>query len=156
MNNDNITKLINGINHITLNHEDLMESVLGFSKIYAKNNPTNEALLDKFFGHGEFIEQSVLAAREGVVLGMNAITLDENIPFSSLMEGCVDIEGQRMREENVCSDEYTKNLMKDFLSQLRKELFSRIYSQNKEFQKITKISKTVLKERYDYFMAQPF
>ncbi len=156
MNNKNLINLIDGINHVSLNHEDLLDSILSFSNIYSKSNPNNALIVDGFFAHGEFIEQSVMAAREGVVLAMNAITLEESIPFKKLIEECINLESQRKKEENVCADEETKKIMREFLSDLRKELFSRLFSQNKDFQKITKISKEILKERYDQFMSQKF
>jgi hypothetical protein len=156
MNNKNLMNLIDGINHISLNHEDLLDSILGFSKIYSKSKPNNSFCIDKFFAHGEFIEQSVMAAREGVVLAMNAITLEESVPFDRLIEECINLESQRKKEENVCADEDTKKIMREFLSELRKELFSRLFSQNKDFQKVTKISKEILNERYAQFMSQKF
>ena len=156
MKNDNLINLINAINHISLNHEDLMESVLNFSKNFCKNNPKDSKVIDKFFEYGDFLNQSVMVAREGVVLAMNAITLDENISFKNLIDGCVNIESQRYFEDQMCADEDTKNLIKDFHEQLRKELFSRLYSQNKEFYKISKLAKIVLQQRYDLFMKESF
>ena len=154
--NKNLENLIDGINHISLNHEDLMETVLDFAKLHCKNNPQDAALIDKFFVYGTFIDQSVMAARESIVLAMNAITLDEQIDFKAIIDGCINIESQRQAEEDICADAETKLVMKKFLKELRKELFSRLYSQNKEFDRYSKINKSVLKNRFDLFMTQEF
>lgn len=156
MNDQNMVNLINDINHISLNHQDLMDASLEFSKIYLKNNPDKEQLIIQFFKHGDFLHQSVLAAREGIVLGMNAITLDPKISFEELIKHCVDVETQRIAEWNVCADDETALYMRDFLKELRKEVFSRIYSQNKDLKKMTGLSKKLLKERYDQFMSYSF
>lgn len=154
--NKNLENLIDGINHISLNHEDLMETVLDFAKLYCKNNPKDAILIDRFFIYGTFIDQSVMAARESVVLAMNAITLDEQIDFKAVIDGCINIENQRQAEEDVCADSDTKLVMQQFLKELRKELFSRLYSQNKEFDRYSKINKSVLQNRFDLFMNQTF
>lgn len=154
--NKNLENLIDGINHISLNHEDLMDTVLDFAKLYCKNNPSDAAVIDKFFIYGTFLDQAVMAARESIVLAMNAITLDENIDFNLLIERCVNLEHQRQAEEDICADDETKLLMQQFLKGLRTELFSRLYSQNKEFVRFTKINKSVLEKRFDLFMNQKF
>ncbi|NCQ51640.1 hypothetical protein GW796_07055 [archaeon] len=154
--NENLTELINAINHISLNHEDLMGSVLSFSKNYSKINKKNYLIIDKFFANNIFIDQSLMAAREGIVLGMNAMTLDENISFNILVDSCVNIESQRFSEKEICEDENTIIIMQDFLRELRKEMFSRVYSKNKDFIKISKLSKDTLKQRYEIFMKGIF
>jgi hypothetical protein len=154
--NKNLESLIDGINHISLNHEDLMDTVLDFSKLYCKKHEEDALIVDKFFFYGTFIDQSLMAAREAIVLAMNAITLDEAIEFKELISRCVNLENQRQVEESICADEDTKAAMREFLKELRKELFSRLYSQNKDLERFSKIPKVVLKNRYDTFMSQPF
>jgi hypothetical protein len=156
MQNTNLENLINGINHISLNHEDLLDTVLDFASLYSKQNPSEAAVIDKFFVYGTFIDQSIIAAREAVVLAMNAITLDEQIDFQDVINGCVNITNQRQVEDDICADDDTKLSMKQFLKELRKELFSRLYSQNKDFYRYSKISKSILKHRFDLFMTQAF
>jgi len=156
MKNDNLTRLIDAINHISLNNEDLMDSVLNFSKIYCKNNPKDALLIDKFFAYNQFLNQAVMSAREAIVLAMNSITLDEQINFKEVMTGCINIDAQRFAEDEVCLDDATKKVMRDFLKELRKELFSRLYSQNKDFYKVSKISKEILQQRFNQFMAEQF
>jgi len=154
--NQNLANLIDGLNHISLNHEDLLEAVLEFSKLYSKNNSSDAFLIDKFFMYGTFIDQSVMAAREAIVLSMNAITMSEEIEFKKIIEGCVNTESQRQTEEDICADEDTKEVMQTFLKELRKELFSRLYSQNKDFDRYSKIPKNVLQNRFELFMSYPF
>ncbi len=156
MENNNLVKLINAINHISLNHEDLMEAVLEFSKLYAKNNKADEKIIDAFFGNNIFVEQSLMSARESVVLAMNAITLEKDIPFERIIEGCINIESQREAEVEICADEDTKLVMKKFLSELRKELFSRVYSKNKNFNQVANLPKALVQKRYELFMNEGF
>lgn len=156
MKNEKLENLVNAINHISLNHEDLMDAVLDYSKIYTKNNSSDSAAIDLLFSDSRFTEQTLMAAREAIVLAMNAITLDENIPFKEIILHCVNIDNQRFQENELCADEDTKKLMQKFLCELRKELFSRVYSQNKDLSKVSKLSKGLLKTRYEEFMTNNF
>lgn len=156
MENQNLVEMVDAINHISLNQKDLMDAVLKFSKNYNKNNPKDELLLDRFFSNSVFLEQSIITARESIVVAMCAITLEEKIDFNIVVENCINIEWQKFAEKEVCLDEDAILLMNTFLSELRKELFSQLYSRNKDFQNITKISKTILKNRYEYFMSKSF
>jgi hypothetical protein len=156
MQNTNLENLIDGINHISLNHEDLLDTVLDFASLYSKQNPNEATVIDRFFVYGTFIDQSVIAAREAIVLAMNAITLNEQIDFEDVIKGCVNLTNQRQAEDDICADDDTKIAMQQFLKELRKELFSRLYSQNKDFDRYSKISKSVLKHRFDLFMNQTF
>lgn len=154
--NQQLINLVNAIKHVSLNHNDLMDVSLEYSNIYFRNKKKEEQEFDKFWADPVFLEQIVLAAREGIVLGMQAITLDEALPFSQVVNHCVDLESQRFNETKITTNSDEVNNIKSFLAFLRKELFSRIYSQNKELQKVSKIPKTILQDRYNYFMAQAF
>ncbi len=156
MNNQNLTSLIESINHISLNHDDLLKTVLDFSKTYVKNYPEDENTLGLLFENMYFIDQSLTAARESVVLGMNAITLAPTVPFDDLIKGCVNITSQRENEKLVCEDEKTKNLMQNFLKELRKEIFSQMFSRNKNFNKVVNLPKEILSNRYNSFMKETF
>lgn len=155
--NEQLVDLISSIKHISLNHQDLMDVSLEYSDIYFKKNKENEEEFDKYWNNPLFLEQTVLVAREGVVLGMQAITLSEDLPFKDVVKQCVDLTQQRENEKIICQDNKSDiQDVNDFLTFLRKELFSRIFSQNKNLQKVSKIPKPVLKSRYDYFMSQNF
>lgn len=156
MSNTNLENLIDGINHISLNQEDLIEAVLDFSKIYSKNHPEDALVVDNFFMYKTFVDQASMSAREAVVLAMNAVTLDDAIDFKELIDGCVSLHNQREVEDAICADKDTQAIMQNFLKELRAELFSRLYSQNKDLERFSKISKVVLKQRYDTFISQTF
>lgn len=154
--NQQLINLINAIKHVSLNHNDLMDVSLEYSNIYFRNKKKEEQEFDKFWANPVFLEQTVLAAREGIVLGMQAITLDEALPFSQVVNHCIDLEVQRYNESQITTNSNEISYIQDFLAFLRKELFSRVYSQNKELQKVSKIPKAVLQDRYNYFMKQAF
>lgn len=154
--NEQLINLISSIKHISLNHQDLMDVSLEYSDIYFKKNKEQEQEFDKFWGNSLFLDQTVLVAREGIVLGMQAITLDDKLPFDKVVDSCVNLEQQRTNETLITTNSEEIKSIQDFLSFLRKELFSRIYSQNKGLQKVSKIPKSTLKARYDYFMSKTF
>ncbi len=156
MNNQNLIKLIDSINQISLNHDDLLKTVMDFSEVYIKNNPDDQTTLGYLFENMYFIDQSITAARESVVLAMNAITLTSSVPFEELIKGCVNISSQRENESLVCEDEKTKELMQNFLRELRKEIFSQMFSRNKNFNKVANLPKDVLSSRYNFFMKENF
>lgn len=154
--NDQLVNLVSCIKHISLNQQDLMDVSLEFTDKYCKKNKTNKDKLNELWGNSLFSEQAVLSAREGIVLAMQAITLNQQLPFDKIVENCINTEQQRHNEKNITENKQEQQEIKDFFTSLRKELFSRIYSQNKSLQKVSKIPSVVLKSRYDYFMNQPF
>lgn len=148
--------LISAIQHVSLNHHDLLDVSLELSILYFKNNKESEIAFDKFWANPIFIEQTVLSAREGIVLAMQAIILDAHISFGKLIDSCIDLDLQRYNEEKITTNEAERKNIQDFLAFLRKELFSRIYSQNKELQKASKLPKELLLARYNLFLNHSF
>ena len=149
--NQRLEDLIEAINHVSLNQEDLLSACLEFSKIYVHKDHKS---FDKFWGEGKFIEQSCMSAREAIVLALHALTLAEEIEFISLIDGCLNLEAQTYNLNELTSEESEQKLLKDFFFSLRKELFSRVYSQNKSLQKVTDISKKILEQRKETFMEK--
>lgn len=148
--------LIEAINHVSLNQEDLLAACIEFSKLHFKKDKKTEKEFDKFWDNYFFIEQSCISSREAIVLGLHSLTLAENIDFAIIMDRCINLD---MQKKNL--QELTKNVMeldklRDFFDALRKELFSRIYSQNKSLQKVTELSPALLSKRYDLFMKKNF
>jgi len=133
-----------------------MDVSLEYSNLYFRNKKNEEIEFDKFWSNPLFLDQTVLAAREGIVMGMQAITLDKELPFDQIVDSCIDLESQRFIETQMTQDNQEVKKIQSFLDFLRKELFSRIFSQNKELQKVTKIPKEVLQSRYNYFMNYAF
>lgn len=154
--NQQLVELISAIKHISLNRDDLLDVSLEMALRYFKKDKESEEQFDKFWANPQFIDQTVLCAREGIVLAMQAITLDEKIPFEPIIQNCIEIEQQRYTEKEITINVKEISHIKEFCAFLRKELFSRIYSQNKELQKTSKIPKDVLQSRYNYFMNQSF
>jgi hypothetical protein len=154
-NNEAFFELISNIKNISLNHSDLMDIGLEYSKSYFKDKKEEEEF-DIFFANNTFNEQFVMAARDGLILGMHAITLNQDINFEQIVLHCIDLKQQRINESIITTEPETIAKLKEFLSFLRKEIFSRTYSKNKELQKVTNIPKAILQERYNYFMGQPF
>ena len=153
---EDFIELVDSINHISLNYEDLMSICLEYSAIYFKNKQEEMQAFDKFWANRPFLDQATLAAREGVVMGMQAITLREDIPFESVLNRCVHIEMQRHAETQMSDNPHEIQAIREFLSSLRKELFSRTFSQNKSLQKVSKLSRDLLDKRYQLFMSQAF
>lgn len=151
----NTNKIIDAINNISLAHHDLMEALLDFSNIYFKREHNPEDL-DKWLKNEFFLEQALMSTRESVVLAIQAIALDANINFHEILSGCTNNEALIYNIAKIEETDSTINIadVKLFLIELKKEIFSRIYSQNKEMQKASLTAKAVLKQRYDDFMEQ--
>lgn len=151
-----LENLADSINKINLNAEDLMESVLDYVNIYIKENVQDAKQIDLFLDSPDFKRQTMSAAREAVVLAMSAIALDDSVPFEKLFDKCIDLKSQKELEDILCENEGQRILMSNFLRNLRKEMFSRVYSRNKHFNNIALINPNLLKFRFEAFMGQKF
>lgn len=154
--NQKLEELIEAINHISLNQEDLLSACTEFSKAYFKKDKKAELEFDKFWNNYFFIEQSCISSREAIVLGLHALTLAIDINFELVMDRCVNLETQRYNFTQISTDVKEVQILEDYFTNLRKELFSRVYSQNKGLQKVTEIPHKLLKIRYDNFMQYKF
>ena len=158
----NILEIIEAINQISLHHPDLMGIATDYSGIYFKNSKKEEDLFDKFWGNGDFVNQSVLAVKESIVLAMSALTLKPNIKFDMIYQECLSFDKEKRVLEKVLDrvvnsfdtvDRRQEALvLNDFIKSLRLEIFMRIFSQNKEMQKTTKIPKEELSERQSLYV----
>lgn len=154
--NQKLEDLIESIKHVSLNQEDLLNACIEFSKIYFRKNKKLEEDFDKFWDNYFFIEQACISSREAIVLGLHSLTLAESIDFSILMDKCINLETQQRNLQELTKDINELEQLIKFFDSLRKELFSRIYSQNKKLQKVTELSSSILIERYDLFMKKKF
>lgn len=154
--NETLSNLITAINHISLNHQDLMSASLEYYDIYFKNKKDKEKAFGRFWNEPAFIDLTVMAAREGVVLGMQAVTLTPEISFEDVVNGCLNISANHKHEQHITQNKEELAQIHDFHTSLRKEIFSRIFSGNKPLQKVSKIPKDLLQKRYDYFMNLSF
>lgn len=145
---NNLADLAESINHISLNDVDLMDCVLSYSKVFSKElSEYQSEKLDDWFTNDFFLEQSKTCVREAIVLAMQALTLDSSVKFSSLMKMHINKDNQEYNIDNISSIDADRELLKEFFSGLRKEFFTKTYSQNKGLKKITKISADVLDNR---------
>lgn len=149
-----LADLIDSINHISLNHNDLLGAALEFSDIYFKDKPAQSKKFDKLWGNGEFIEQAVLSVREGVVLAMQAVTLDETISFESIINGCINVENQKYYVKSISTNPIEHTQVNDFFTALRRDVFERIFNANITMQEFTQLSDEVLKQRHALFMQK--
>lgn len=156
MDNQKIENLADSINKINLSAEDLMEAVLDYINIYLKENSNDAKQIDLFLDSSDFKIQSMNAAREAIVLGMSAISLDETINFEKLFDKCIDLKLQKEVASLICKDDQQKELFSKFLRNLRKEMFSRVYSKNKQFNFVALLNQNLLKSRFELFMEQKF
>ena len=151
-----LENLIEAINHVSLNQEDLLAACLEFSKLYFKKDKKAEKEFDKFWDNYFFVEQACISSREAIVLGLHSLTLAETIDFALIMDKCINLEAQQKNLHELTKNVEDIEKLRIFFDSLRKELFSRIYSQNKSLQKITEISPALLSQRYDLFMKKNF
>jgi hypothetical protein len=149
-----LVDLIDSINHISLNHNDLLGAALEFAEIYFKDKPTQSKKFDHFWGNGEFIELAVLSVREGVVLAMQAVTLDSNIPFDSIINGCINVDNQKYYVKKISTNPIEHTLINEFFNALRRDVFERIFRGNVTMQEFTQLSNEVLEQRYNLFMQK--
>lgn len=147
----NSLSIINDINHISLNHSDL----IGYFTSYAmdKNNYEDSSYLTmgKISGlleFDDFIEAASMITRESFVLGITALTLDIKISdreFENMCNECVDIHTQKEYILNVFEDlRYVKGINQDynlleielfkFLITYKKRTFQYLLDKNKVFQ----------------------
>lgn len=154
--NKNLFELVQELKKIEFHHSDLLEVVLLFSDKYIKNNKEKELQLGKFLSNSKFIDQAILATQESVLLGVNCISLKQDIDFKELIKEFVDIELQRKNENLICKEETERKIYKEFMNELRKENFSQIFSRNKNFNLVSKLSKNILNQRYEIFMKEKF
>jgi hypothetical protein len=163
----NIFEIIEALNGIKLNHPELVGIATDFSSIHFKNRVVEAQVFDKFWGEGLFINHAAEVVRESIVLAMSSLTLSKNIKFDMIFSECIDMDQENkvvnklvelfaerssaVGEDLFLEKEEHKNLLKDFFYSLRSEVFMRIFVQNRDLQKTTKIPKEELKERQELF-----
>ena len=143
------------INHISLNEQQLLLSVDDFFHQYEKKE-----LLELFWTNKDFINQSVQAAREAIILAMMAVSLDNGVDYKKYVQNGFANEMQQKNIKNIKSwlklngleTEVWPEELNQFWNNLRREFFSHLYSSNKDLRQISKISGNTLENRYQYFM----
>lgn len=152
MNTLEINAYIHGLNQICYLHEDLMSVAVDFYEDYINIHRPHSTQLNKLWGKPEFLKQCVISVREALILGTNSLTLDSSIPFKTVVEGCVSRDLQASHLTALELNPVEHKLSVEFFNALRKNTFSRIFEQNKEFNNISNLDESILNERYNYFM----
>lgn len=139
-----LIEAMSAIQHISLNEEDLMSSLLDFCKIYQKQQNNNT--LNFYLKNQNFLFHSLESIRMSIILGMLTITIDEKISMKEMIKQiCLYCEKQN----------FPKN-QEIILKEIKKEFFSRTLSQNKKLLKYTKVDYKIIDERkedvYNYFI----
>ena len=144
----NTQDIITDLNAITYVENDLLLLIHEFCDIYFQNND-DKLIIDPLFGNEIFIQQSILIARESVILGVNSLILDEKVDFKAIIEGCTNLylQDNSLRLLSLKDNQPIIN----FWNSLRTEIFTRIVSQNKDFSQVSELSKNIINERKDNF-----
>jgi hypothetical protein len=139
-----LIEAMSAIQHISLNEEDLMSSLLDFCKIYQKQQ--NNKTLDSYLKDQKFLFNSLENIRMSIIIGMLTITIDEKISMKEMI-GQIYLYCEK---QNCSKDQEI------ILKEIKKEFFSRTLSQNKKLLKYTKVHHKIIDERkedvYNYFI----
>lgn len=146
------TELISSIKDIKLNHADLMDVALNFVDIYFEMGNEKKENFDQYWDNVYFIDSALICVKEGVVLAMSALTLEKNANYKEIVEGVINRNLQNELIEKITNNFKEKLELTKFLNSLRTESFTRIYSGNKDFYKISKLSKDLVKDRLNIFL----
>lgn len=148
----NLVKLADGIKNIYIDSNELLSISLDFSDIYFKRKDVDEEGFDKFWESPILLEVISSATQEAVSLAIATITLNEDIDFRQLINMVIDWEKQKNAVSALSSDLLDKEALRSFIHTLRREVYSRVYSQSKNFLSFSEISIEVAEDRKDLFM----
>lgn len=143
--------IIQSLNNLSFNHEDLMSVVLDFGDTYLEDHKKR---ILPYFNNPSFLQQSVLCAREALVLSVNGLILSEDVNFEDIIEGCVNQEAQDYHLQNMNLNPVLKKEIITFWNALRKEVFTTIYQKNKNIKQMTELSSNLLEERFQLFVRK--
>lgn len=143
--------IIQSLNDLSFNHEDLMSVVLDFSDTYIEDHKKR---ILPYFDNPSFLQQSVLCVREALVLSINGLILSEEVSFDDILDGCVNQEAQDYHLQNMSLNPILKKEILSFWNSLRKEVFTSVYTKNKELQQITGLSTVLLEQRHAIFIKR--
>lgn len=141
--------IIQSLNNLSFNHEDLMSVVIDFSDTYMENHKKRLLI---YFNNPSFLQQSVLCVREALILSVNGLILSQDVPFYDILEGCINQEAQDYHLQNMNLNPILKKEMLSFWNNLRKEVFTTVYNNNKPLITIADLSPELLDQRYQLFI----
>lgn len=158
--------LFQEINHISLNHTDLLDSFLEHTQrqnSYEDLSILDNAKINALLEYQDFIEAAVISARQAVVLSMLCLSLDKtttDIEFTTMCEECSNIAGNKFLV-NAVIKKISSIVQMDFLKfekecclffkNFEKEIFSTILSKNKDMLHHTMVSKKMINHRKDIY-----
>lgn len=143
--------IVQSLNNLSFNHEDLMSVVLDFADTYIEDHKKR---ILPYFDQPAFLQQSVLAVREALVLSVNGLILSEEVPFNDIIEGCINLEAQDYHLQQLQLNPVLKKEIVTFWNALRKEVFVTIYHKNKELQTMTELPIDLLESRCQAFVGK--
>lgn len=152
MKQQELETLIENLNTIEHLHQDLMSVAVEYAGTYLRYESSHQALLESLWEQPTFLHQAVNSVREAVILGTHCLTLSEEVPFDELIKGFVNLELQHDNIHALNLNPVQNKAIIQFLNSLRREIFSRIYNQNKELRQVTELKKSLLQERYQQFI----
>lgn len=148
----NLAKLADGIKNIYIDNNELLSISLEFSDIFFKRKDVDEESFDKFWASPVLLEMVSAATQEAVSLALATITLNEDVDFTRLINLVIDKEKETNGIKELSSDVMDKIALRNFIYTLRREVYSRVYSQSKSFLSVSEISNELAEERKDLFM----
>lgn len=147
-----IDDLVEGINNIYIDENELLSISLEFSDVYFKRSEKEEEDFDKFWESPVLHEMLKAATQEAISLAVATLTLKEDVDFENLIMRVIDKEKQVNSIKQLSSNLLEKRVLKSFVYTLRREIYSRAYSQSKSFIAASGLTKEIIEKRKDLFM----
>lgn len=149
---ENLNELVNGLKNIYINENDLLSISLDFSDVYFKRKEVEEEEFDKFWASDSLKHMVTAATQEAVTLALATLTLKEEVNFEGLINLVIDWELQKKCIDDLATDLLDKRALKEFVYTLRREVFSRVYTQSKAIIAVSGIDIEMINTRKNKFM----
>lgn len=149
---ESLSELVNGLKNIYISENDLLSISLDFSDVYFKRKEVEEEEFDKFWASDSLKIMVNAATQESVTLALATLTLKEEVDFDGLINLVIDWDLQKKSIDDLATDLLDKRALKDFVYTLRREVFSRVYSQSKAIIPVSGIDVDIINYRKNKFM----
>lgn len=149
---ESLSELVNGLKNIYISENDLLSISLDFSDVYFKRKEVEEEEFDKFWASDSLKIMVNAATQESVTLALATLTLKEDVDFDGLINLVIDWDLQKKSIDDLATDLLDKRALKDFVYTLRREVFSRVYSQSKAIIPVSGIDVDIINYRKNKFM----
>lgn len=149
---ENLNELASRLKNIYISENDLLSISLDFSDVYFKRKEVEEEEFDKFWASDSLQNMVTAATQEAVTLALATLTLKEEINFEGLINLIINWNLQKKYIDDLATDLLDKKALKDFVYTLRREVFSRVYSQSKAIIAVSGIDIEMINSRKNKFM----